>query len=67
MAVKQILPYGNDNLTSFSFLKQPGLLLELISLPQSQAVKLLHCHTKHLSKLLGRKMTLKKQGQRESP
>lgn len=42
-------------------LKQPGLLLELVSLPQSQTVELLYCHTKHLNKLLRGKVTLREQ------
>lgn len=41
-------------------LKQSGLLLKLISLPQSQSVKIFHRHAEHLDKLLRGQMTLKR-------
>lgn len=47
-------------------LKQSGLFLELISLPQSQPVKILHCHTKHLDELLWGQVTLRTQGKRQN-
>lgn len=45
-------------------LKQSGLFLELISLPQSQPVEILHGHAKHLDKLLWGQVTLRTQGYR---
>lgn len=46
-------------------LEQSGLLLELVSLPQSQPVKILHGHAKHLGELLWGEVTLRTQGQRD--
>lgn len=54
--------YGSIQPTVHMLLKQTGLLLELISLPQSQPVKILHSHAKHLGKFLWGQVTLRTQG-----
>lgn len=38
--------------------KQQGFLLEVIPLPEGQAVKLFHAHPKHFLELLGRQVPL---------
>lgn len=42
--------------------EQQGLLLEVVPLPERQAVKLLHAHPEHLLELRGRQVSLQRKG-----
>lgn len=46
--------------------EEQGLLLEVIPLPQRQALKLLGIHAKHLLELLRRQVSLQREGGRGS-